>query len=520
MFALALLVRLYHITAMPDDYHPARQYRCASIARSFYLSGQPGAEHASAQNKHFQDGLLEPPIMEMAAVVGYKLLGGEKLWFPRVLSILFWLAGGYWLFRLAVELSGRTAALFTLAFFLFVPYAILGSRSFQPEPLMVALIIATVYGSHRYFQQPSARRLLALASLAAFTILIKPTSVFAICSVFFCLSIYHSGWKLALTRPALYLFGLIAMLPSLAYYGWGLLHVAKLQDQMSISFVPQLFVHLSYWSGWLKMIGRTAGIIPFVLALAGLCFFSKDHRRMLVVALFLGYLAYGLVFNYHIHTHDYYSLQLLPIVALALGPILAVLSAIACDQWRVSPSRLIIPVVLVFALLAVGGFWFKYSNLKRVDAGIKDQLKSSMLLVGLSQKVFMFVNPGYYGFDQARADEEKIGVLVNHSQKTVLLTRDNSLPIIYNAGISGKVWPSHSEIQFQTDFTHRAMLTAAHRYEQFFQPLAPEYFIITEFEDYTNQPDLKAFLEANFPVHASENKRYLIFQLQPKTARN
>ena len=34
-----------------------------------------------------------------------------------------------------------------------------------------------------------------------------------------------------------------------------------------------------------------------------------------------GYFLFGLVFTYHIHTHGYYSLQFVPIVALSLGPL-------------------------------------------------------------------------------------------------------------------------------------------------------------------------------------------------------
>lgn len=516
MFVLAAAIRLYHITVPPDDFHPFRQYRSASIARAFYEQaiGDSDWAHETAANPHFQDGLLEPPVIELIAVGGYFVLGGEKLWFPRVMSVTWWLLASWVLWRLARRISGESPALITLIVMLFMPYGILGSRSFQPEPLMVMLQLLTILLIYNHFTAPSRKSFWLAVTLAAITFFIKPTGLFAVFAVFGGLSLWHRGLKQTLICKESILFAAISLAPSLAYYGWGIMHVAKLQHQASTSFVPNLFAHLSFWMGWSRLIGRTAGLLPFVAGLAGILFFARGAARVLIASLFAGYFAYGMVFNYHIHTHDYYSLQLIPIVALALGPIMAEAGIRLRAQWQVSPLRIVIPSAIAFILLAGVFFTLGGMKLKNADQSLKKQLKSALGLVGLSEKVFSFVNPSYYGYEQMRADAVEIGEIVHHSHRTVLLCVDGPMCVSYFGRLSGKDWPAASRFRFDRDVFGVAT-TGKELYERSFKIIDPEFFIITEFGDFAEQPELKKFLDQSFPVLANKPGRYLIYQLKP-----
>ena len=62
-------------------------------------------------------------------------------------------------------------------------------------------------------------------------------------------------------------------------------------------------------------------------ALLGALLLSKGLARALLIGLLSGYIVFGLVFTYHIQTHSYYSLQLVPIVALAIGFIVELVGA-------------------------------------------------------------------------------------------------------------------------------------------------------------------------------------------------
>src|SRR5215216_2272 len=116
LFALALGLRLYSIDQPPLDFHPTRQYRSALIARGYYfeaLNTAPAWKKDLANLNKQQQGILEPPIMEVVTSFAYRILGGEYLWVPRLLSTLFWLNGGIFLYLIAKKLVSAGAAMFS-----------------------------------------------------------------------------------------------------------------------------------------------------------------------------------------------------------------------------------------------------------------------------------------------------------------------------------------------------------------------------------------------------------------------
>lgn len=514
IFALALAVRLHHVTEPPLDFHAARQYRGANIARGFYMPGNdryPAWEQNLAKVNLYHEGLLEPPILEFITAQLYKIAGGEKLWLPRVMSILFWLAAGGLLYRLAARLTTPEAALVSLLFFLFIPYGILASRSFQPEPFMVLLLVAGLLSIQRYFENPTGGRLAAAGAVSAAALFIKPTCVFVLLTVFCMMLAQRRGLKKAMCDPALYIFTGVALLPAAAYYTWGLLFLRNLQTQAGKSFIAALYWQPEYWAGWLRNIGRTVGILPFCAALYGLRFIARGPARTFVGGTFLGYLLYGFAFDYHVYTHDYYSLQLIPIVALAIGP-----AGVASAQWVARNWRLPrwqVGVASGLVLLAAAVFGVAKLGLKSASPTTKETIKSANLLVGLSEKVFMFIDPGYYGFDQELADEKAIGELIHHSVKTVYLDPD-FVSILYNGEISGKAWITTGEIGTEK-LMKLPVLTAEERFNRDYKAGNPEYFVVSDYGEYLSQPDLVAFLQSHFPVVAAKDRRYLIYRLGP-----
>ena len=83
--------------------------------------------------------------------------------------------------------------------------------------------------------------------------------------------------------------------------------------------MPELLTTFGFWKGWLEQIEYMVGYIALVGALFGLLLFRPGLPRAMMAGLWGGYLVFGLVFARHVHTHDYYSLQLVPVVALSLG---------------------------------------------------------------------------------------------------------------------------------------------------------------------------------------------------------
>src|SRR3990170_2666173 len=137
MLLLALGIRLFDLTDPPLDFHPTRQLRSAMIARGMYYAGLddvPEWQREMAPRQQDSQEALEPTILETLVAFAYRLAGGEHLWLGRLFSSFFWVAGGLALYGLGKDLSSHDGALVGTAYFLFLPFAVFASRSFQPEP--------------------------------------------------------------------------------------------------------------------------------------------------------------------------------------------------------------------------------------------------------------------------------------------------------------------------------------------------------------------------------------------------
>ncbi|MEW6601605.1 MAG: glycosyltransferase family 39 protein, partial [Nitrospirota bacterium] len=208
--------------------------------------------------------VLEPRIVENAAVFGYRLAGSEQLWIPRVISLAFWTVGAVFFYLTARILFPFGVALFCTVFYLFLPYSILSSRIFQPDPLMVMLMLVSIYGIIKYDESPGRANLFIVALVSSAAVLVKPYCVFIIFGAFFSLVVLRGGfWKAVFNRRT-FMFGFLIILPSIIYYGYSILmNVGFLGEHAKGSFLPGLIITVHFWMGWLNMIGRVVGYIVF-----------------------------------------------------------------------------------------------------------------------------------------------------------------------------------------------------------------------------------------------------------------
>ena len=96
-----LLIRLYDLNDLPNDFYMVRQYRSMIIARGMYYAhvhSVPSWQREMAVAQWKQEGLIEPPIMESLVALTYNLTGVQE-WMGRLYASLFWLAGavGIWM---------------------------------------------------------------------------------------------------------------------------------------------------------------------------------------------------------------------------------------------------------------------------------------------------------------------------------------------------------------------------------------------------------------------------------------
>src|SRR5215210_1583534 len=317
VLAAGFCLRLYRIGEPLFDFSPVRQYHSALLARGFYEWLLTGSLETLPP-----DGIIEPPILELLASLVYAVTGGEHLWIPRLLSTVFWLVGGVFVYLIARKMVSPGAALFSVAFFVVDPAAVLPSRAFMPDPLMIMLLVISVYTVLRYHEQPTTGRLMVAVVASSMALFVKPgICLFQIYGAFFALMVYRRGLLTSLRSVHLFLFTVLSLLPVALYYVYGTVIGGFLQGQVQGKVVPQYLLETYFWRGWLEQIGSMVGLVAFVGAVIGVLLLRQGLPRVLLAGLWGGYFLFGLVFTYHIHTHGYYSLQLIPVVALSLGPV-------------------------------------------------------------------------------------------------------------------------------------------------------------------------------------------------------
>jgi hypothetical protein len=480
LFAAALGVRVYHIGDPPLNFHPTRQYRSAFLARAIYFEQSHSVTEDERQLAQAnKPAILEPPLMEYMASWLYQISGKENLVIPRLMSIVFWLLAAAFLYVLSECSLSPDAAITSTAFFLFLPFGIYASRSFQPDPLMVMVFLAAVLAIFKYRQDSSTYMLAAAIALSALAIFIKPVCVFPIWLVFISTSVTENGVRATLRSAGILIFLSLSILPALLFYGYGLFVAGFWKNQVQVhgTFLPHLFLEGFYWQGWLRLIFNVIGFGALIAALLGIPLVRQRLTKGLLVGLWGGYVVFGLFFTYAIHTHDYYHLMLIPIVALSLGATIGViLSAVSSTArfWRWTAWG-----ILLFVL--------------------------ALYMSAVSK------NLGSSGFESQVAIWEDIGDRVSHSTNTVILARHYGKPLKYHGKVAGSNWPHHDDFRAATLMRTR-MERGKQRLDSLISSRSPEYFIVTDLAALDNQQDLKKALGV-YPI-LFLHKKYRIYDLR------
>jgi 4-amino-4-deoxy-L-arabinose transferase-like glycosyltransferase len=124
-------------------------------------------------------GIVEPPLLENIVAQTYRLTG-EHIWIGRIYSSFFWVIAGLALFLLIREFASTSAAMVGTLFYLFVPFGVIASRAFMPDPLMVCLIIFTLWALFRWQNTSSWKWAILFGIFAGAALFVKNLSSFVI----------------------------------------------------------------------------------------------------------------------------------------------------------------------------------------------------------------------------------------------------------------------------------------------------------------------------------------------------
>jgi len=471
-------IRLYDLTDPPLDFHATRQLRDAVLARGIYYRYLPDPDPETYEvATSLANGIAdyEPPIVEHIVAFTYLLAGGEHLWIARLYSILFWAIGGVALFALARRMTTPAGALFALGYYLLLPFAVYASRSFQPEPFMVMWLILTLYAAYRWSETRTWKWAILTGVFAAIAALVKIVAAFLLAGLMIAMVLKLLGLRKGLKNPQVWAMALIMVLPSVIYYLIGLGEGSSSYFSNWILALLPMLRDPSFYARWLILLDDHFGVTFVLAGIAGVLL-SKPTNRAMLLGLWIGYAVYGLSLPHQTVTHNYYHLQLVPIVALSVAPVFALIIPAIGQQgkvWRVLFAALMLLAVAYPLSVA----WLE---LKNTD------------------------------YRQEPAYWEQVGEALPVNSPIIALTSYYGHTLRYYGMRHIFLWPITAEqrLAAQRGTPEQAFM------DQFESRTADmDYFLVTNFGELDRQPSLATMLYDHYPIF-EEGDGYIIFDLE------
>lgn len=478
LLAIGVGIRLVDLKDPPLDFHASRQLRSAILARSFYYQFDRQADPLLRQEalRLGQLEMYEPPILEMLVGLTDVLFKQENFWFGRVYNTFFWCLGGVAMFFTARRFLSYPAALTGLAFYLYLPFSVIASRSFQPDPWMVMWILTAVYALVRWGERPDGWKWTILAGLAgAMALLVKIFAVFFLAPILLAVFFSTLGLRGLFRRLQPWALGLLTVTPALGYYLF--LNPQRSSDFFSFWVVSLsgLTLQTNFYADWLAMIKGLTGLTTVVAALLGVTL-AAPRLRALLAAGWVGYALYGLTFPYQYTTHEYYHLPLIALTAFSLMPFLDAF----VQQLR---RQAVIWHVAALSVLLFASFYGVYV--------------ARSILVAAS-------------YELEPASWRRVGEAIPAGKPFVALTADYGMRLnYYGWRQASDYWPSSADLNLFALSGNDAI-----EYDQRFEEITAgkDYFLVTALSEFEAQPRLKEILITNYPVSV-EGSGFIVFDL-------
>ena len=479
--AAALLVafglRMVNLKNPPLDFAGTRQLFSALKARSIYYqfaTDVPAATRRLAISLG-DVGIVEPPLLENIVGQTYRLTG-EHLWIGRIYSSFFWVIAGLALFLLIREFASTSAAMVGTLFYLFVPFGVIASRAFMPDPLMVCLIIFALWALFRWQNTASWKWAIAFGLLAGAALFVKNLSAFIIVGGFAGVILGSKGLRRSLRDPQVWAMGVLLVLPVAIYMLYGMLKL-NMASQFALRFFPNMWIDPAFYFRWAFTVNANIGWTATLLAAVSIFLADPKRERPLLIGLWVGYLLFGMAFSYYFFTHDYYQLSFIPVVAISMSPGLRVFFECFFDR---SPG--LFPRLLLAGVALIGiaiPSWYARS---------------------------LIVNSDYSNEPKFWAE---IGDKLGHDGGVVGLTQDYGYRMAYWGWQGSTNWFTSADLGLRYRAGQQVDLL-----QNFKQDTAgKKYFLVTMFGELDKQPVVKDLLYKHYPIYA-KTEEYVIFDLQ------
>jgi 4-amino-4-deoxy-L-arabinose transferase-like glycosyltransferase len=479
VFAGALLVRLDGISAPSVQ---SRELQNALLARQYYLGegeGLPAWKQRVLRELGHLVRPIEPPVLDVLAGATFRLIGEERLWIPRLASTLLWLLGGFFLYRIATRVTRREGSFFALALYLFWPYPAFISRLYQPDALMIALLLGAALTIIRYWEWPSRSRFAAAAIVSAGATVAKPGIAFVfLLGLFMAIAASRRVLVKTIVRGRLPLFVALSLFPTAVYYLYSVYANYFLANQGDGWIDPTRLWTAWFWEGWWEMVSimlafpqhqTYLAVVPLALGLAGVIV-SRGIARAILLGLFFSYIVFAFTLTVPIATHPYYSLPLIPALSLSIGALVSFVAERL--KQRASAAR---AAVLAFGALAI-------------------------LVAAYKAHAVLTPAPPL----RQIADYQRIGEVTGHTTRAIYVDIRLRSPISYWGWIDGRYWYPPTPAQ---DLT-----ASGNPFPARIDPAKADFLIVVEMSELETEKRLRAFTRELPIVEGTD--RYAVFDLR------
>jgi 4-amino-4-deoxy-L-arabinose transferase-like glycosyltransferase len=476
MLLAAFGLRMLNLTNPPLDFASTRQLFSALKARGmYYQAATEKPEEERQQAIALGDvGVVEPLVLETIVSQTYRLTG-EHLWIARIYSSAFWVLGGLAIFMLIREFASRHAALIGTLFYLFLPFGVVASRAFMPDPLMVALGAFSLWVLLRWQNTASWKWAILFGLFAGAALFVKSLSIFIVAGGFAGVVLGARGLKRSIRDPQAWLMAIMMVLPAGIYMLYGTLMGTA--AQFALRFFPKMWIDPAFYFRWAWTVNLTIGWGVALLAAFSVFLGEPKRERPLLVGVWIGYLLFGMIFPYHFYTHEYYQLILVPVVAISIAVAFSVLfERFFSHKPGILPRLAVLGVVLVG--LAVEGY-----------AGGKQVLNSD--------------------YSSEPAFWAEIGDVLGHGEGVVGLTQDYGYRLAYWGWQSSTAWFTSGDINLR--YLAGQDVDVLDKFTQ--DTAGMRYFVVTMFSELENQPVIRDLLNSHYPIYAQTDE-YIIYDLQ------
>lgn len=248
IIAFSIVLRFNHIDQPYVDVFSWRQTSTAMMADNYYRTnwniffpevswGGPGPNY---QGREFQT------VSYISALL-YTIFGQQD-WIGRSVAAAFGVWGIFALYQLVRRVWDEESALVSAAVMAILPGGIFIDRSFLPDPVMVALMVTSLWMLAVHSQTGSRRALMVAGAIFTWGALSKITGLMVgLPAIYMMLTILRRQKELSLRRLVpIAVAGTISLVPVVAYYLWA--------KHLASSYPPYHFAGSGNWI-WVKGIG-------------------------------------------------------------------------------------------------------------------------------------------------------------------------------------------------------------------------------------------------------------------------